>query len=128
MSEIPDEVWKALKSYDWPGNVRELRNVIERCVLFSDGPIFSSRWLQLPGQSESVPQATDNANSLSLPLDGSMSLEDMDRFIVTSALEQADYNMTAAARNLGTTRQTLRYRAQKYGIKAPEGSDAKDAD
>ena len=53
-----------------------------------------------------------------------MSLEDMDRFIVTTALEQAEYNMTAAARNLGTTRQTLRYRAQKYGIKAPEEAGA----
>lgn len=128
VSEIPDEVWTALKAYDWPGNVRELRNVIERCVLFSEGSLFSSRWLQLPGQSESPAKPSGNKNSLSLPLDGSMSLEDMDRFIVTTALEQAQYNMTAAARNLGTTRQTLRYRAQKYSIKAPEESVDKDAD
>jgi multidrug efflux pump subunit AcrB len=45
-----------------------------------------------------------------------MSAEDMDRYIVSTALERADYNMSAAARTLGTTRQTLRYRAQKYGL------------
>ena len=128
VSDIPDEVWSALKAYDWPGNVRELRNVIERCVLFSEDSLFSSRWLQLPGQSESKGKPSSDTNSISLPLDGSMSLEDMDRYIVNTALEQTQYNMTAAARNLGTTRQTLRYRAQKYGIKAPDGSQSEDAD
>ncbi|MFP6639404.1 MAG: sigma-54 dependent transcriptional regulator [Myxococcota bacterium] len=121
VSEIPDEAWAALRAHDWPGNVRELRNVIERCVLFSDGPVFSSRWLQLPGQPTPLETASTNSGSLSLPLDGSMSLEDMDRYIVKVALDRTSYNMTAAARNLGTTRQTLRYRAQKYGIKAPDG-------
>ena len=71
--------------------------------------------------------ASTHSGSLSLPLDGSMSLEDMDRYIVKVALDRTSYNMTAAARNLGTTRQTLRYRAQKYGIKAPDG-DASDND
>jgi DNA-binding NtrC family response regulator len=126
VSDIPDEVWSALKAYDWPGNVRELRNVIERCVLFSEDSLFSSRWLQLPGQSESKGKPSADTNSISLPLDGSMSLEDMDRYIVNTALEQTQYNMTAAARNLGTTRQTLRYRAQKYGIKAPDGSQSEE--
>jgi transcriptional regulator with PAS, ATPase and Fis domain len=37
VKDIPDDVWKKLKAHYWPGNVRELRNVIERCVLFSDG-------------------------------------------------------------------------------------------
>jgi transcriptional regulator with GAF, ATPase, and Fis domain len=55
-------------------------------------------------------------NHIILPLDGSLSLEDMDRYIVSTALERADHNMSAAARTLGTTRQTLRYRAQKYGL------------
>ncbi|MEE3328562.1 MAG: sigma-54 dependent transcriptional regulator [Myxococcota bacterium] len=120
VSEIPDDAWTALRAHDWPGNVRELRNVIERCVLFSDGPLFSSRWLQLPGQSTPAATTSKNSSTLSLPLDGSMSLEDMDKYIVKVALDRTSYNMTAAARNLGTTRQTLRYRAQKYGIKAPD--------
>jgi transcriptional regulator with PAS, ATPase and Fis domain len=121
--EIPDEVWSALKTYDWPGNVRELRNVIERCVLFSDGSTFPARWLQLPGRIENGSEPSVDGDVLTLPLDGSMSLEDMDRYIVRTALERTDYNLTAAARNLGTTRQTLRYRAQKYALKAPQGEE-----
>jgi DNA-binding NtrC family response regulator len=126
--EIPDGVWAALEAYDWPGNVRELRNVIERCVLFSEGPVFPARWLQLPGASPSGAEPYVEGDTITLPLDGSMSLEDMDRHIVRAALERAGYNITAAARSLGTTRQTLRYRAQKYDLKAPDTEPDPEAD
>jgi two-component system response regulator AtoC len=116
--QIPEAVWAALKAHDWPGNVRELRNVVERCVLFSDGDAFPVQWLQLRGHG--APRPAVEADRLILPLDGSMSLEDMDRHIVRSALELSDFNVMAAARKLGTTRQTLRYRVQKYGIKIPD--------
>jgi two-component system, NtrC family, response regulator AtoC len=116
---IPDPVWTALKAYDWPGNVRELRNVIERCVLFADGETFPLQWLQLLGGKTTAPvapAADASADHLRLPLDGSMSLDDMDRHIVAAAVARADGNLSAAARALGTTRQTLRYRVKKYGI------------
>ncbi len=116
--EIPDEVWGALKSHSWPGNVRELRNVIERCVLFSDGPVFPARWLQLPGQSAQQKNESDG-DTLRIPLDGSVSLEEMEAHIIRVALERSNYNATAAARSLGTTRQKLRYRAQKHGVRSP---------
>ncbi|MCS5635809.1 MAG: sigma-54 dependent transcriptional regulator [Myxococcota bacterium] len=121
--EIPDDVWQSLKAHSWPGNVRELRNVIERCVLFSDGPTFPRRWLQLPGQSP-ITEAKMDENSLTLPLDGSLSLEEMEAHIIQVALRRSDYNTTAAARSLGTTRQKLRYRAQKHGIQAPADTEA----
>ncbi len=118
--KIPDEVWQSLKEYDWPGNVRELRNVVERCVLFSDGEVFPAQWLQLAAHTTAVAAPSTDGDNLVLPLDGSLSLEDMDRHIVSTALERANYNVTAAARSLGTTRQTLRYRAKKYGLETPE--------
>jgi len=116
---IPDGVWHHLRAHDWPGNVRELRNVVERCVLFSEGEVFPEQWLQLGGRG---PNPADNApevegNRISLPLDGSMALEDMDAYIIRTALERSSFNVTAAARALGTTRETLRYRIQKYGLK-----------
>jgi two-component system response regulator AtoC len=116
---IPDPVWGALKAYGWPGNVRELRNVIERCVLFADGAVFPSQWLQLPGHTAPAAAAAPTAergDALVLPLDGSMSIEDMDRHIVATAVARAHGNLSAAARMLGTTRQTLRYRVKKYAI------------
>jgi DNA-binding NtrC family response regulator len=125
--DVSDEVWRALKAHSWPGNVRELRNVIERCVLFSEGPTFPERWLQLPGQTPVSPSESD-AGALTLPLDGSLSLEEMEAHIIRVALERSDYNATAAARSLGTTRQKLRYRAQKHGIRAPNEYDGTPAD
>jgi two-component system response regulator AtoC len=121
---IPDAVWDALRGYDWPGNVRELRNVIERCVLFADADVFPPQWLQLPGRSAAAPLAgaTADGDQLVIPLDGSMSLEDMDRHVVATALVRAHNNLSAAARMLGTTRQTLRYRVKKYGIAVKDGA------
>jgi DNA-binding NtrC family response regulator len=110
-------VWARLKAHSWPGNVRELRNVVERCVLLSDDEVFPAHWLQLQADGVSAPPGkADNANGLWLPLDGSVSLDDMDRYIIREALQRADHNVTAAARLLGTTRQTLRYRIQKYKL------------
>jgi len=121
VKKVSAEVWRLLLSYDWPGNVRELRNVVERCVLLSDGEEFPLRWLQLSsggvatlsgGSSEGQDKA-----SILIPLDGSMSLDDMDKFIIKTALARNDGNVLATARALGATRETLRYRMQKYGLK-----------
>jgi DNA-binding NtrC family response regulator len=119
---IPDAVWSRLVAHDWPGNVRELRNVVERCVLFAEGELFPTQWLHL--ERDAARSAGDGAafdgRHLALPLDGSMSLEEMDRRIIQTALERSNHNATAAARLLGSTRQTLRYRIQKYGLKSDD--------
>ncbi len=121
---IPDAVWTALAAHAWPGNVRELRNVVERCVLFADGDTFPVQWLQLPVNTAAAVEAPlADGDRLLLPLDGSMSLDDMDRHIVATAVGRADGNLSAAARMLGTTRQTLRYRVKKYGIRAGDTED-----
>jgi transcriptional regulator with GAF, ATPase, and Fis domain len=50
-----------------------------------------------------------------------MPLDAMDRYIIKTALERNQHNVTKAARALGTTRETLRYRIQKYGITRSDG-------
>lgn len=114
---VPDRVWKALENWSWPGNVRELRNVIERSVLLTEGAELSGDWLGLPttGQMAGREPGPDT-NWIRLPLDGSMALDEMDRFIIATALEQNNHNVMATARALGATRETLRYRIQKYGL------------
>jgi two-component system response regulator AtoC len=118
---VPERVWQRLRAHDWPGNVRELRNVVERCVLFSDGTYFPEQWLQL-GTAESLATNVPAAGGdyLALPFDGSMALDEMDRYIIKTALERNGHNVTATARTLGTTRETLRYRIQKYGLQSSE--------
>lgn len=116
---VPEKVWRELRAHDWPGNVRELRNVVERCVLFADGPVFPAQWLQLPGRQHPPPPALGDTaqDGLFIPLDGSMDLDDMDRYIIETTLTRHLGNVTGAARALGTTRETLRYRVRKYGLK-----------
>lgn len=116
VKQISAEVWQKLKNHDWRGNVRELRNVIERCVLFAESTEFPAQWLQL-GTSEKIKADT---NHIHLLLDGSMALDDMDKFIIETALERSGYNLAAAARMLGTTRETLRYRVRKYQLNTLE--------
>lgn len=122
--EIPAAVYRRMRAYTWPGNVRELRNVIERAVLLARDEVFPMDWLQL-GQGVAAPTDAQpdggpfvDGDRISIPLDGSMALDDMDRYIIKTALERSRYNVTAAARALGTTRETLRYRIQKYSLKA----------
>ncbi|MEQ1545310.1 sigma-54 dependent transcriptional regulator [Methyloglobulus sp.] len=112
---IPESVWEQLEAYDWPGNIRELHNVIERCVLFADSEVFPAQWLQFPNDSEDMSVAENEG--MYIPLDGSLSLQDMEKHIIQEALHRANYNVTAAARMLGATRETMRYRVQKYHLK-----------
>lgn len=121
VSNIPSEAWHKLKTHHWPGNVRELRNVIERCVLFADSSVFPIQWLQLPNHGKAESLSPPNQPFIQLPLDGSMALDDMDKFILKTALERTDYNVAAAARDLGATRETLRYRIRKYNLNIPDG-------
>ena len=110
---VPESVWRKLDAHDWPGNVRELRNVVERCVLFADSEVFPEQWLQLDAI---VPASHAGGDGLWLPLDGSLSLEDMERQLIEAALARAEGNVTAAARLLKSTRETLRYRVEKFGL------------
>jgi len=115
---VTDEAWSALRQHDWPGNVRELRNAIERGVLLADGDTLGLRWLHLTTHrgGAAPPSVTDTGRGLTLPLDGSMTLDEMDATIIEQALRRSGGNVSAAARILGVTRQTLRYRIDKFGI------------
>ncbi len=113
---VPDPAWRQLEEHDWPGNVRELRNVVERCVLFSEGEDLPERWLLL---AQGAGARQPGGDGLWLPLDGSASLEDMERAIVEAALERSHGNITGAARLLNSTRETLRYRVEKFGLGKP---------
>jgi len=127
VARVPEEVWDRLRSHTWPGNVRELRNVVERCVLFAEGEDFPAQWLQLGAGDVAGHGPSVDADAMHIPLDGSMSLDEMDRYIIKTALERNRFNVTATARALGTTRETLRYRITKYNLK-PSRAEAPAAE
>jgi len=123
VTRIPDQAWNMIREYRWPGNVRELRNALERCVLLSDEDRLAIEWLQLGRQApigDPTTMAAADPHALRLPVDGSLSLDDMEKLIIEQVLERARFNVSAAARILGTTRQTLRYRIEKHHIEVDE--------
>jgi DNA-binding NtrC family response regulator len=122
VTRVPDTVRALLAGYDWPGNVRELRNVVERSVLLSTGEDLPAEWLQI-GPSPALP-ATVSGDVVSLPLDGSMSFDTMEKLIIEAALQRDGYNVMAAARRLGVTRETLRYRMARHGLQRRPGRHA----
>jgi DNA-binding NtrC family response regulator len=107
----------ALRGYGWPGNVRELQNVMERVVLFTDDDPVTAAALALPAASgpTTVGVAPGGDVRIELPDEG-VSLEAVERALLVTALERAGGNQSKAARLLAVSRDTLRYRMEKYGL------------
>jgi DNA-binding NtrC family response regulator len=108
---------KAIGSYGWPGNVRELQNVMERVVPFTDAEPVTPADLGLPASSEppSVGIAPGGDVVVEFPESG-LSLEAVERALLTTALARAGGNQSKAARLLAISRDTLRYRLEKFGL------------
>jgi two-component system, NtrC family, response regulator AtoC len=110
---------EALRGYGWPGNVRELQNVMERVVLFTDSNPVVGEDLGLTGAvapaTATVGATPSGEVRVDLP-EGGLSLEAVERALLVAALERAGGNQTRAARLLAMSRDTLRYRMEKYGL------------
>ncbi len=100
----------ALTRYHWPGNVRELKHQIERALLLSHGDELSSKDLGL--DSRDAAPAADATNAVR-----GLTLEAAERRLIVEALRDARDNVSEAARRLGVSRMTLRYRMEKYALK-----------
>lgn len=71
-----------------------------------------------PGPAQ--PTAEPVGDRLCLSLDGAMTLDEMERRILGEALSRNGDNLSLTARVLGTSREKLRYRVQKYGLKTSD--------
>ena len=109
--EIHPEALLALEGYSWPGNARELRNVLERILLLEESACIGVE--HLPAELRAA--SAIKAKGFVLPPSG-IDLEALERDLMCQAMERADGNKTNAARLLCLSRDTLRYRLEKYGI------------
>ncbi|MCW8918515.1 MAG: sigma-54 dependent transcriptional regulator [Gammaproteobacteria bacterium] len=105
----------ALQHHPFPGNVRELENILERAMTLCEGAQISTNDLQLPaGRPSPSPAERDE------PALGAANLEDylerIERKLIEQALHQNRHNKTAAAKSLGISFRSLRYRLQKLGM------------
>jgi transcriptional regulator with PAS, ATPase and Fis domain len=105
-----------LQAYHWPGNVRELRNVIERAFILH-ASAEELRPEHLPPELRGAAPAQRRAEkpAAAVPSDG-LVLEDVEKKLIREALERASGNQSKAARLLGISRDTLRYRLKKHNL------------
>lgn len=113
---ISPEAEKLLIDYPWHGNTRELKNVIERiCILEDTETIYPEH---IPSEIIDYSVTTpveEEKTSFSIPPEG-LSLKNVERELITKALQMVNGNQTRAARLLGISRDALRYKMQKFGL------------
>ena len=107
-----EDALELLRNYEWPGNIRELQNQIERAVILRRDDVIAARDLVLGTVSVSSPSARFLPD---LPVDG-ISLEEVEKELITSALARSNGNRSEAARLLQVPRHVLIYRLEKYDL------------
>ena len=137
-SSLAPEALASLTAYDFPGNVRELENILERALALAPSEVIGVADLRLsPHAAElelpvtAVPGGgvlahggvlaggsalSSNGGALANGMLLQDYLDQMERVAINEALERAGHNRTAAARLLGVTFRSLRYRLQRLGI------------
>ncbi len=132
---VSSSAMEVLQTYDFPGNVRELENILERAFTLCENDEISPDDLQLqeaapvPATTEpeadeplstAAPEAPAAAEGADLRLPAGMSLEeyleDIERTLITQALDATRWNKTAAAKELGITFRALRYKLKKLEL------------
>ena len=121
---LSPEALAELNDYDFPGNVRELENILERAVALSEGGEIRPGDLRLhpllgpeEGAEEAAAAGAGAPGPAGAPLPAY--LDKVEREAILAALAKTGFNRTAAAKLLGVTFRTLRYRMQRLGIREP---------
>jgi two-component system, NtrC family, response regulator PilR len=111
--QISADAVEALKYYRFPGNIRELENILERALAMYDGNRIEADDLNLPliaGSEMDHPGYDPSAENLEDYLDA------IERKAITAALEENKWNKTAAAKQLGLSFRSFRYRLKKLNL------------
>ncbi len=104
--ELSDEAKEKLLNYQWPGNIRELEHCIEKAIILAESQKLHPNdfFLQPISPSQQISSST-------------MKLDEMEQSLIHQALKRHTGNISAAAEQLGITRQTLYNKMKKLGIK-----------
>ena len=125
---IEDEALQLLCGYAWPGNIRELENLMERSVLFADGTLIQANALpdslRERGPQPPVPiAAMGPLGAIAAPSGASMkeivrqAQAELERELITRALEETGGNVTRAAKRLQISRKSLQVKMKELGLR-----------
>jgi DNA-binding NtrC family response regulator len=133
---IADDALVLLQAYAWPGNIRELENLIERVLLFADGPFITAKDLPEPVRGGAGVQAgaasPSSSPAMEVPV-GEVGLKDivrmkaaeLERDFIVKKLDETGGNVTRAARLLQISRKSLQTKMKEFGLRdtTPDGLD-----
>ena len=118
---LNEEAINKLQAYDFPGNVRELENILQRSLALAEDNLIRAEDLPplTPQIIDESPSATIEAQEL-IASGGEFSLEKhlekIEKAAIEKALEETRWNKTAAAKKLGMSFRSFRYRLKKLGV------------
>ena len=119
---IDEKVTNLLIQYAWPGNIRELENLVERMILMarSDTIVFADLPSELKTAIES--DSTSPSGIRQKPFKDIMKnhMEDIEKQMIISVLEECGNNVTRAAKQLGLSRKGLQLKMMKYKLRRSE--------
>jgi two-component system, NtrC family, response regulator AtoC len=128
---ISGDALAVLQAYSWPGNIRELENLMERVILFADGPQLTAKDLPEPvkGGAATAAEASASDKAAGLP-PGETGLKDivrmkaaeLERDLIAKALEETGGNVTRAAKLLQISRKSLQTKMKEFGLR-DEGAE-----
>jgi len=111
------EAEELLRRYSWPGNVRELREMLEQTVCQA-----REEWIapsQLAISTELPPYDEQHGDNRADARSADATISEAEEDLVRKTLAMSDWNVCKSARRLGLSRDTMRYRIQKYGLVRP---------
>jgi two-component system, NtrC family, response regulator AtoC len=131
VERIDDEALQILLGYSWPGNIRELENLMERSVLFADGPVITGASLpdalreRTPGPPVPI-AAVGPLGAIAAPSGASMkeivrqAQAELERELIARALDETGGNVTRAAKRLQISRKSLQVKMKELGLRGDD--------